>query len=153
LLLHQEVGVESCGVQAAHEQLDSFNDFPARETLRTPETASKRGGRVGRAKLWSAEQRFEIVLQSLRGEEPNAEICRRYRISEPTLYKWRQLFFQGARIFLGDSGSSVKQLAEENQRLKEMVVDLSLAYRKLRVSRPRPAGAQQKVKKWPPSTE
>ncbi len=129
-LLPQGVGVESRGVGSAHEASDFFNNFRA--------TSSDRRRAMIRPKVWSAEQRFEIVLQSLRGEEPNAQICRRYRISEPTLYKWRRLFLQGAKVFLGGSRPSVMQLTEENQRLKELVVELSLACRKLRLSRLHP---------------
>ena len=86
---------------------------------------------LSRRRAWSAEQRLEIVLQSFRGTEPNTEICRRNHISEPTLYKWRQLFLNGGKSFLADTGAGVRALVEENQQLKEMLVDLSSAYRRL----------------------
>jgi transposase len=94
---------------------------------------------MGHRQLWSAEQRLEIVLQSLKGQEPNTSICRRYHVSEPTLYKWRNLFLEGGRVFLSSSGPpNVKALLEENQALKQMVAELSMAYRRLR-----PAGSSQ----------
>jgi transposase len=102
-----------------------------------------------RRRLWSAEQRVEIVLQSLKGQEPNTSICRRYRISEPTLYKWRNLFLEGGRLFLSSSGpSGVKALSEEIQTLKQMVVELSMAYRRLQASRSSPS-AKPKGQRWP----
>ncbi len=146
MLLRPGHGIDKDGTDTAPHASDLSGEFQASEKN------SNRGCGMGRAKRWSAEQRFEIVLQSLRGDQSNVQICRRYQISEPTLYKWRHLFLQGARVFLGGSGSSVKQLAEENQRLKEMVVDLSLAYRSLGVSRLRPGGRQRRAAKVRPST-
>ena len=44
-----------------------------------------------------ANQRQEVVLMLLRREQPAAALARRYGVSENTLYKWRELFLEGAR--------------------------------------------------------
>jgi putative transposase len=51
-----------------------------------------------------------------------AEVCRKMGVSEATFYRWKQLY--------GGLGPSevrkMRQLEEENQKLKRLVADLSL---------------------------
>lgn len=67
----------------------------------------------------------EQILQALRQGEagtPVVEICRTLGITEQTFYRWR-------RKFGGLEASEVrelKQLRDENRRLKQLVADLTL---------------------------
>lgn len=67
----------------------------------------------------------EQILQALRQGEagtPVVEICRKLGITEQTFYRWR-------RKFGGLEASEVrelKQLRDENARLKRLVADLTL---------------------------
>lgn len=50
------------------------------------------------------------------------EICRRMGISEPTFYRWKKKF---AGMGVAEI-RRLKQLEEENRKLKQLVADLSL---------------------------
>lgn len=89
-----------------------------------------------RRRQWTPEEKFQIVVQSLTGDEPNIEICRQHNISEPTLYHWRHQFFEGGKNFLAHKKMrNVESLKRENSRLKEMLADLWIQYRKLQHGR------------------
>ena len=87
---------------------------------------------VSRRRQWTPEEKFRIVVRSLTGDEPNIAICRQHNISEPTLYHWRHQFFEGGKNYLANKKTrNVETLKRENSRLKEMLADLWVQYRKL----------------------
>lgn len=70
----------------------------------------------------SWEERVEVVLSLLRKEEPVAALSRRYRVSEQTLYRWRDEFVSGGRERLS-KGS--KDSGEERRRIAELEAELA----------------------------
>jgi transposase len=51
-------------------------------------------------RAFSAEFKFETVVEALRGEKSSAQICRERDISENLLSRWKQEFLEGgAEIF------------------------------------------------------
>ena len=69
-----------------------------------------------------SEQQIAFILKQDDEGVAVAEICRKAGISEATYYNWRKKYG-------GPMPSEVKrlkQLEDENQRLKKMVADLSL---------------------------
>jgi putative transposase len=67
----------------------------------------------------------EQIVRALRQAEagtPVREVCRKLQVTETTFYRWRRLY--------GSLGVSelreLKQLQEENRRLKRVVADLTL---------------------------
>ena len=75
----------------------------------------------------------EQIIQALRQAEagtPVAEICRKLEVTETTFYRWRKQY--------GGLGVSelreLRQLREENRKLKQWVADLSLDKHILRES-------------------
>ena len=67
-------------------------------------------------------QRREAVLVLLRREEPATQLARRYGVSEPTLYRWRDEFLAGGEAALknGAGGSDAQQQREVQQLRKQL---------------------------------
>lgn len=85
-------------------------------------------------RLFSSEQKIQIVMEALRAEFPVAELCRKYSINESQFYKWNKEFLEAGKKRLSGyttreaTSDEVLELRKENQRLKEMVADLVLRY-------------------------
>lgn len=67
----------------------------------------------------------EQILQALRQAEagtPVVEICRKLSVTETTFYRWKKQYNGLDTSDLRE----LKQLREENRRLKQVVADLTL---------------------------
>src|SRR5919205_500436 len=67
------------------------------------------------------EQIAFALLQSESGTTVE-EICRKMGVSEPTFYRWKKQFVGMGTVEI----RRLKQLEEENAKLKRLVADLSL---------------------------
>ena len=70
-------------------------------------------------KRWSEEQIIYAVKQSEAGEKA-ADICRELGVSEQTFYTWKRRY-RGIGV-----QELLRQLRDENRKLKHVVADLSL---------------------------
>ena len=68
------------------------------------------------------EPQMAFILRQAEERTPVAEVCRKAGISEATYYNWRKKY-DG---LMPSEMKRLKQLDEENQRLKRLVADLSL---------------------------
>ena len=68
------------------------------------------------------EEQIAFALRQAESGVPAAEVCRKMGVSEKTFYAWKNKF--------GGMGVSelrrLRQLEEENRKLKQLVADLSL---------------------------
>jgi len=68
------------------------------------------------------EPQIVFALQQAESGTPVAEICRKMGVAEQTFYRWKRRY--------GGLGVSeirrLRQLEEENRRLKQVVADLTL---------------------------
>jgi putative transposase len=68
------------------------------------------------------EQQIAFALHQAQTGTPVAEVCRKMGISDATFYNWKKKY--------GGLGVSevrrLRQLEEENRKLKQLVADLSL---------------------------
>jgi putative transposase len=69
-----------------------------------------------------SDQQIAFVLRQAEEGTPVAEVCRKAGVSEATYYAWRKKF--GG--LMPSEMRRLKQLEEENGKLKRIVADLSL---------------------------
>lgn len=72
-------------------------------------------------KRFSVEQ-ITAVLQQAEGGVPIGDICRQVGIAEQTYYRWKKVYGN----LPPSEAREMKQLREENAKLKRLVADLSL---------------------------
>jgi putative transposase len=68
------------------------------------------------------EEQIAFALRQAEGGTTIEEICRKIGISEPTFYQWK-------KVYAGMGVSEIrrlKQLEDENAKLKRVVADLTL---------------------------
>jgi transposase-like protein len=76
-------------------------------------------------KRFSPEQIITMLREAevlLNQSNPVAEVCRKLGVSEQSYYRWRKEY-GGMRV---DQAKRLKELEQENARLKKLVADLSL---------------------------
>ena len=68
------------------------------------------------------EQQIAFALRQAEGGAPVREVCRKMGVSEQTFYRWKKKF---AGMGVAEV-RRLKQLEDENRRLKQLVADLNL---------------------------
>ena len=85
-------------------------------------------------RIFISERKVLIVMEGIRCEQSIAELCHKYGISDSTYYKWNKEFIETGKARLdGDiareaTSDEVKELRQENIRLKEALADLVVRY-------------------------
>lgn len=82
-----------------------------------------------RRRTFSAEFKFETVMEALRGEKSAAQICRERAINDNLLSRWKQEFIQqGAEVFRRSEQSKVAsdELSARIAELERMVGRLTM---------------------------
>lgn len=82
---------------------------------------SKEKGPTMKGKRYSNEQ-IVYALKRVEGGEKASEVCRQMGVSEASFYAWKRKF---GGIGVSEL-SRLRQLEEQNNRLKKVVVDLSV---------------------------
>ena len=76
---------------------------------------------------FTPEFKAEVVLESLRGESSQAELCRRHNLSEDQLSKWKQQFVENAASLFDTSSKGAQDAAERIAHLEQLVEKLTVA--------------------------
>ena len=99
------------------------------ETARSLIRKAKRATR----RRFSSEDKIRILMEGIRGEVAVSELCRREGIHPTAYYKWLKDFMEAGKARMrGDAlreanRDEVRELRQENERLKQLVADLSVS--------------------------
>ena len=78
---------------------------------------------------WTAEEKIQIVLESLNTSIGVVELCRKYAVNPTVFYAWKEKFIEGGKQALtrsrGNEGG--EELQTENMRLKQLIGELTIA--------------------------
>ena len=68
------------------------------------------------------EEQITYALKQVKSGKPVGEVCRQFGVSEQSFYRWKRKY-QGIGIA---ELRRLRQLEDENRKLKKIVADLSL---------------------------
>ena len=81
---------------------------------------------------WSEKEKFEVVLEGLRGEVTISELCNHHSIQQSQYYAWRDLFLKnGSKIFsMNKQHKHEQQLEKKMQKMQRVIGELTLELKK-----------------------
>ena len=124
-IVQEASGSEQRGADLPEGRSGSRRGETARQLIRRAKQATRR--------RFPAEEKIRIVMEGIRAEVSVADLCRREGIHPTIYYKWLKDFMEAGKGRLrGDAkreatSNEVQDLRQENERLKLLVADLSLA--------------------------
>ena len=80
------------------------------------------------ASKFTPAEKARIILESLNTNISTAELCRKYNVSPPTFYQWKEKFIEGGKISLNRKSKDnvCKSLQKENDNLKRIIGELTI---------------------------
>jgi transposase len=94
---------------------------------------------MGKKSKRSDAEKLEAVLMLLRKQEPASVLARRYGVSDPTLYRWRDEFLEGGKAALANhknaKNGTLQRVAELERQVAErdrVIGELTIANRVLK---------------------
>ncbi len=78
-------------------------------------------------RTFTPEFKGKIVLEILRGESSQAELCRRHNLSEEQLSTWKQQFLENAVSVFESADKPSKETTERIAELEQLVGRLKVA--------------------------
>ena len=76
---------------------------------------------------FTAEFKAEVVLEALRGETSQAEVCRRHHLSEDQLSTWKRQLLENAAALFDTRDEASQDTAERIAYLEQLVGRLTVA--------------------------
>ena len=78
-------------------------------------------------RTFTPEFKAAVVLEALRGESSQAEVCRRHNLSEDQLSTWKRQLLENAASLFESRDKSSKEATERIAQLEQLVGRLTVA--------------------------
>ena len=78
-------------------------------------------------RIFTPEFKAKVVLEALRGESSQAELCRQHNLSEEQLSTWKQQLFENAASLFKSRDKASKETTERIAQLEQLVGRLTVA--------------------------
>ena len=82
---------------------------------------------MAKRRNFTPEFKAEVVLEALRGESSQAELCRRHNLSEQQLSKWKQQVIENVATLFATTDQHSSEAAERIAHLEHLVGRLTVA--------------------------
>ena len=82
---------------------------------------------MAKRRRFTAKFKAEVVLEALRGESSQAQLCRRYNLSENQISTWKRQFLENVETFFESTDKPSSESAERIAQLEQLVGRLTLA--------------------------
>ena len=82
---------------------------------------------MAKRRRFTPKFKAEVVLEALRGETSQAELCRRHNLSETQVSTWKRQLLENAETFFESADKPSKESAERIAQLEQLVGRLTLA--------------------------
>ena len=82
---------------------------------------------MAKRRNFTPEYKAEVVLEALRGETSQAELCRRHNLSEQQLSKWKQQVVENVATLFTSTDQQSSEAAERIAHLEQLVGRLTVA--------------------------
>ena len=82
---------------------------------------------MAKRRRFTPEFKAEVVLEALRGESSQAELCRRHNLSADQLSKWKQQVVENVASVFDSTDKHSSESTERIAQLEQLVGRLTLA--------------------------
>ena len=82
---------------------------------------------MAKRRKFTAKFKAEVVLEALRGESSQAELCRRHNLSENQVSTWKRQLLENVETFFESADKQSSESAERIVQLEQLVGRLTLA--------------------------
>ncbi len=82
---------------------------------------------MAKRRRFTAKFKAEVVLEALRGETSQAELCRRHNLSENQVSTWKRQLLENAETFFESPEKHSDASSERIAQLEQLVGRLTLA--------------------------